>query len=43
MLAAQALYLVRSMIPGLKSCGSDAYSKPTMNMDVTAILRFRGI
>lgn len=28
---------------GPKSFDSDAYDKPTMNIDVTAILRFRGI
>lgn len=43
MLAAQALYFLRSITPKLISSDSDAYDKPTINIDVTAILRFRGI
>lgn len=43
MLAAQALYCVRSIALKLIPNGSDAYDKPTINIDVTAILRFMGI
>lgn len=43
MLATQALCFVRSITLKLISCDSDAYDKPTINIDVTAILRSRGI